>query len=124
MQKLVLLAAAGALGTLARYGLGGIAQRAFGSNFAWGTLAVNLTGCLFFGLVWALSENRLNITSQMRVVIFIGFFGAFTTFSSFVFETAEMLDDSQWLWAAGNFVIHNIAGLLCLILGLAIGRVI
>ena len=122
MQKLMLIAVAGAIGTLCRYGLGGVTQRAFGSNFAWGTVAVNLAGCLLFGLLWALAENRLNISGQARAFIFIGFFGAFTTFSTFVFETAQMLDESQWLWAAGNIVIQNVAGLACLFAGLAIGR--
>src|SRR3990172_3958479 len=98
MQKLLLIAIAGAVGTLCRYGLGGIVQKAFGSSFAWGTVTVNLVGCLLFGLVWALAENRLNISGQVRVFIFIGFFGAFTTFSTFAFETARMLDDSQWFW--------------------------
>lgn len=124
MQKLVLIAVAGAAGTLCRYGLAGVVQKMFDSSFAWGTVTVNLVGCLMFGLAWALAETRLNISGQVRALIFIGFFGAFTTFSTFVFETAQMLDESQWLWAAGNIVIQNIIGLVSLFAGLAIGRLI
>jgi CrcB protein len=124
VQKIIYLALAGAAGTLARYWLGGLVQRSIAVDFPFGTAAVNIIGCLLFGLLWALTENRLSISGQMRTVIFIGFFGGFTTFSSFAFETAQMLDDSQWLWASGNLILQNVLGLVGMIAGLAIGKYI
>jgi CrcB protein len=124
LQKIIYLALAGAAGTLARYWLGGLVQRNISVDFPFGTAAVNIIGCLLFGLLWALTENRLSVSGQMRTIIFIGFFGGFTTFSSFAFETAQMLDDSQWLWASGNLILQNVLGLVGMIAGLAIGKYI
>ncbi len=58
------------------------------------------------------------------MVIFVGFFGGFTTFSTFAFETARMLEGSQWLWAGGNFLLQNAAGIFAMILGLKLGSMI
>lgn len=124
MQKLLWLALAGAMGTLARYGLAGAAQRAFGGDFPWGTFTVNLLGCFVAGLFWSLAESRLSISGQMRVIILMGFMGAFTTFSAYVLETGELLRDAQWLWAAGNVVLQNGCGIVLFFLGLAAGRFI
>ena len=122
--KILYIALAGAAGTLARYWLGGLVQRNVTTDFPFGTAAVNIIGCLLFGLIWAFAENRFSISGQMRTIIFIGFFGGFTTFSSFAFETAQMFDDSQWLWASGNLILQNVLGLVGMIAGLAIGKYI
>ena len=124
LQKFVYLGLAGAAGTIVRYCLSGVIQRNAATTFPLGTAAVNIIGCLLFGLFWAFVENRLSITGQMRTVIFVGFFGAFTTFSSFVFETGQLLDESQWLWAAGNVLFQNIIGIVCILTGLALGKLI
>ncbi len=88
--KLLALCIAGALGTLARYGLQGLVQRWAGGSFPWGTLAVNALGCLAFGVIWTVASDRGLIGPQMRTILLVGFMGAFTTFSSFVFETAQL----------------------------------
>lgn len=123
-QKLAWLALAGSLGTLARYGLGGLVQRFAPASFPWGTLVINLLGCLLFGFVWALAENRMIISTQTRLILLTGFMGAFTTFSSFAFETSQLLDDSQWLWAAGNLLAQNICGIVLVFVGIALGRLV
>ncbi|MCP4611635.1 MAG: fluoride efflux transporter CrcB [Planctomycetes bacterium] len=123
-QKFVYLGLAGAAGTITRYWLSGVVQRNVTTAFPLGTAAVNILGCLLFGLLWAFVENRLSFTPQMRMIIFVGFFGAFTTFSSFVFETGQLLDESQWLWAAGNVLFQNIIGIICVLTGLAVGKLI
>ncbi|CAG1064595.1 Putative fluoride ion transporter CrcB [uncultured bacterium] len=123
-MKLILLAAAGAAGTLARYFLGGLVQRLYGGSFPWGTFAVNMTGTFLFGLVWSLAEDRLVISGQARAVILVGFMGAFTTFSSLMFETGELMRDSQWALAFGNLALQNIVGILFLFLGFMLGRLI
>ena len=123
-QKLFWLALAGALGTLARYGVAGTAQRAFGGEFPWGTLAANLVGCFLAGLFWSMAESRLSISGQMRTIVLMGFMGAFTTFSAFMLETGELLRDAQWSWALGNIALQNILGLILFFIGLGIGRFI
>ena len=81
-HEILWIALAGALGTLARYGLGGAVQTVLGQNFPWGTLVVNAIGCLLFGLVWTLAEERLLISGHLRFIVLVGFMGAFTTFST------------------------------------------
>jgi fluoride exporter len=93
-HQLVLLAIAGMAGTLARYWLSGAVQRLCGASFPWGTLAVNILGCLLFGFVWTLAEEWQVITEESRLVILTGFMGAFTTFSTFAFDTAEFLNST------------------------------
>jgi fluoride exporter len=123
-QKLALIAVAGALGTLARYGLGGLVQEHSGRVFPWGTVAVNLLGCFVFGVFWSSLEERWPASGETRTIILIGFMGAFTTFSTFIFETKKLMEDAQWLPAIGYFALHNVGGLAALIAGLAIGRLL
>jgi fluoride exporter len=124
LQKIIYLALAGAAGTLARYWLGGVISRNLSTGFPFGTAIINITGCLVFGLLWAFIESRLSISGQLRTIIFVGFFGAFTTFSSFAFETAQLLDESQWLWASANIILQNVLGLVAMVGGLIIGKYI
>ncbi|MGD9124588.1 MAG: fluoride efflux transporter CrcB [Desulfarculaceae bacterium] len=124
MTKLLLIAAAGGLGTLARYGLGGLVHRVLGMTFPWGTMAVNIVGCFTFGLVWYLAESRMLISGQIRIIVLAGFMGAFTTFSTFIFETGMFLRDGQWLTAILNVAAQNIVGLAALLLGFAVARLI
>ena len=116
------LAVLGAAGTPARYGLGGLVQRLHAGAFPWGTLAVNALGCFLFGLVWTLAEERLLISGETRAIVLIGFMGAFTTFSTFAFETGAMLRDTEWLLAAGNLLLQNGLGIGFFFLGVALGR--
>jgi fluoride exporter len=122
IARLGWLAAAGALGTLARYGLAGAVQRLHDSGFPWGTLAVNTLGCFLFGAVWSLAEERLVISGETRLVVLIGFMGAFTTFSTYAFETGAMLRDAEWWLAAGNVLSQNLLGIAGFFLGGALGR--
>ncbi len=123
-QKFAWLALAGALGTLARYGLAGLVHRIDGISFPWGTITVNILGCFLTGLIWALLESRWPATGQVRILVLVGFMGAFTTFSAFIFETGQMLNAAQWTSAAGNILLQNGLGLIALFIGAALGRLI
>jgi fluoride exporter len=124
VTRLALLVAAGAVGTLCRYGLAGLVQGALGARFPWGTLAVNLTGCLLAGLLFGLFESRWGLSGEARIIVFIGFLGAFTTFSGFMLETTELARDAQWLAAAGNLILQNGLGAAALYAGLVASRLI
>jgi fluoride exporter len=121
-KDLTILAVLGAAGTLARYGLSGWVQRLSGASFPWGTLAVNALGCFLLGIVWTLAEERLLISGQTRALVLIGFTGAFTTFSSFAFETVQLLRDGEMLLALGNVAVQNVLGVFCVVAGIAVGR--
>lgn len=122
LANLLWIGLAGALGTFARHGLAGVAQRACSGGFPCGTLAVNVLGCFLFGLIWSAAETRWPLAPEVRTAVFVGFMGAFTTFSSFAFETAELLRAAQWTTAAANVLAQNLVGLLGLFLGLYLGR--
>ena len=124
MLKLLCLGAAGAVGSCLRYGLSGLVHAHIKTTFPLGTAVVNVIGCLCFGLVWAVLESRLSIPPAARTVIFVGFFGAFTTFSSFAFETGQLFDSGQWAWALGNIALQNIVGLGAILAGLSLGKLI
>jgi fluoride exporter len=122
LVKVLLIGVAGAAGALARYGLSGLVQRFGNGTFPWGTLVVNLTGCFLFGLIWSIGEDRIAIGGHLRIILLVGFMGAFTTFSTLAFETTQMLRDAEWLRAGFNVAFHNIVGILVLIVGLKVGR--
>lgn len=122
MQKLLWIGVAGAAGALARYLLAGLAQRWGGSSFPWGTLAVNLLGSLLFGTIWALAEDRLLISAETRLILLTGFMGAFTTFSTFMYESSTLISDGEWTLATLNLFGSLAAGITCMFIGLAIGR--
>lgn len=124
MYKLALLALAGSLGTLARYGLSGAVYALLGRDFPWGTSAVNVLGCLLFGMVWTLADERMLISGEARTIILVGFMGAFTTFSSLIFETDQLLRASQWLYAALNLCGETVIGFAALWLGMVLARLL
>ncbi|MEZ4518648.1 MAG: fluoride efflux transporter CrcB [Chloroflexota bacterium] len=122
MHKLLWLGIAGGLGALSRYGLAGVVQRYSGTTFPWGTFAVNVLGAFIFGFIWSLVEQRLVISVETRVILLTGFLGGFTTFSSFMFETAALMTDGQWGLAALNLAGQAVAGIVAVFLGMAVGR--
>jgi CrcB protein len=110
------------VGTLSRYGLQGLVQTRTHSTFPYGTLLINLTGCLFLGFLGQLTLNRVLVSADLRIAIAVGFFGGYTTFSSFGWETAKMLEDGEWLRAAAYVGASVIAGLLLSVAGIRLAN--
>jgi fluoride exporter len=121
MMRVFLIALFGVAGTLARYGLEGAVQARGGAAFPLGTLAVNLSGCFLLGLVGRFSLNHLWVPPDWRVGLTVGLFGAFTTFSTFSWETVRMLDGGEWMKAALYVGASLFAGLLLMLLGMRLG---
>jgi len=123
-MKLLWIAIAGAIGTLARYGLSGLVQRLDGTSFPWGTFAVNVVGCFFFGVIWMVADRHVHFPSGVRSALLIGFLGAFTTFSTYMFESVELLRAGQYLSAVGNMGGQMAVSLVALVFGILLGRLI
>jgi len=120
--KIMLIALFGAAGTLARYGLQGVVQVRTGGTFPYGTLLVNLTGCFLLGLIAQFTMNRMVISPDWRVAIAVGFFGGYTTFSSFGWETAKMMEDGEWLRASAYVAASVVAGLFLSVAGIRLAN--
>ncbi len=93
-----------------------------GMSLPWGTAIVNVLGCLVFGLVWGVSENRMGLQPEHRLIVLVGFVGSFTTFSTFIFEVGMQVRDNQWFAVLGNMVGQNVVGVMALVAGLALSR--
>lgn len=109
----------GATGSLLRYALSlWIADR-WGETFPWGTLAVNVAGSFGIGLLSGLTatEGALLVSPTVRLFIMVGFFGGFTTFSSFSLQTLNLVQDREWLAAGGNIISSVIFCLLAVWIG-------
>jgi CrcB protein len=120
--RIVLLIVFGAAGTLARYGLQGVVQYRAGSAFPWGTLAVNLSGCFLLGAIGQFALNHLAVAPDWRVAITVGFFGSFTTFSTFGWETIRLAQDGEWSRAALYVAASLLGGLFLVAAGMRIGN--
>jgi CrcB protein len=116
---LLFVALGGALGALARYEIGGWVYDRMGEAFPWGTLVVNVLGCFLLGV--AVRWLQLSAASPvLRPFLTVGLLGAFTTFSTFSFETVALVQDGQWV-RAGAYVGGSVAaGLLAMVAGMAV----
>ena len=124
LTKILYLSLGGACGTLSRYFLSGAAQRLAGGAFPAGTFFVNMAGCLLFGAVWGFFENRLLPGSEVRLLVLTGFMGAFTTFSTYMFETATLVKSGQMMMAMANVVGQSVVGLALVMTGIVLGRLL
>ena len=116
---LLYIAISGAAGALARYGLGGWIQERAGFAFPWGTLVVNVLGCLLIGFALRYLE-AVRLTPEVRAFVGVGLLGAFTTFSTFGYETVALLEEGAWPRAAAYTVGSVILGIAAVYLGIAL----
>ena len=122
MRTIVAIGIAGALGALARYGLDGVVSRRLPTSFPWGTFVVNISGALVLGFLITLMTEQLTTSPWLRSALTIGFLGAYTTFSTFAFETMRLAEDGAVLLAAVNVLASVGAGLLAVYAGTWAGR--
>jgi len=121
MMKLVFLAVGGVTGTLARYFLSGSVHGALGTHFPHGTLVVNLFGCLIIGFLAALTEGRFALGPDMRLLLMVGFCGAFTTFSALIGETSGLIRDGETLRALVYVLLSVLVGFIVFRIGFFLG---
>ncbi|MBZ5543806.1 MAG: fluoride efflux transporter CrcB [Acidobacteriia bacterium] len=120
--RIFLLIVFGSAGTLARYALQGWVQDQSGPSFPAGTLAVNVIGSFLLGCIGQFALDHLWVSPEWRVAITIGFFGAFTTFSSFGWETAHLLDSGEWMRAAIYAGASVLGGIVAVMLGMRLAE--
>jgi CrcB protein len=112
------------VGANARYYIGLWAGSHLGATFPYGTLIVNLTGSFALGFLAGTTTGRLNISPEVRLMLGVGFLGAYTTFSSFTVETLTLLQNGNIVTGLVNILANNLAGLTCALLGVYLARAI
>jgi CrcB protein len=118
-----LIGAGGFAGAILRYWIGGWFQRLpIAESFPLGTLVVNVSGCLLFGILAEVAEVRGLLTAEMRQLLLIGVLGAYTTFSSFANDSVHLLRDGKQWFAVLNVAASLLLCLLALWLGRALAR--
>jgi CrcB protein len=122
MTRVLLIAVAGALGTLARYGVGLWAGKALGASFPYGTLIVNVAGCFLIALVSQLALSTTLISPTLRLTLTTGFMGGLTTYSSFNYETTNLLRQRGLAMGLANIGATLLGCFLAGMLGLMVAR--
>jgi len=117
MVVVFLIGLAGALGAMSRYGVGILAERVMGPHFAFGTLAVNVLGCLALGFLLELERGTSLVSHPLRLLLAVGFLGAFTTFSTFGYETLRYFQSGASHLALVNISANLVLGLGAIWLG-------
>ncbi len=124
-MSFVLVFVFGGVGCILRYLMGPAVQRMFeGWIFPIGTFSVNMLGCLIIGFLGQLAESKAMFQGDMRAAVFVGLLGGFTTFSSFGFETFQLIRDGQFLYASANAVLQLVLGLFFVYAGFVLSRLL
>ena len=124
MKTILPLVLGGSLGAVARWGLHRVVDLRFpaGAAFPWGILLVNVAGCFLFGWLFSRFEGREWASESLRLAVFTGFLGSFTTFSTFGWNTFELMRDGQAGLALLNVAASVILGLAAVWAGYSLGR--
>ena len=117
MNRYVLIAVGAALGANARYLVGVWASGRFGADFPYGTILVNISGSFVLGFLLSLSTGRLQLSPEARLLLAVGFLGAFTTFSSYAVESLNLWRDAGAWRSLLNVLGNNVVGLVAAVLG-------
>ena len=120
IKDILLVGTGSFFGGIARY-LVSLGMKGMGSTFPWATMTANIVGCLLIGLLWA-TFNRVNASSQLNLLLIVGFCGGFTTFSTFSKESLCLLQAGNYstfiLYALGSVVL----GIVAVALGYALAK--
>lgn len=122
MKTLIYIALGGAVGSVARFLLTKTVQQLWGGVFPWGTMAVNLVGCLLIGVLYGVTEKHGILSPDLRLMLTVGFCGGFTTFSTFINESLQLMHGGELL-ASALYVGGSVAlGLAMVYIGQAMIR--
>jgi fluoride exporter len=124
LQKYFFIALGGALGSLARYWVGSTVASRMGTKFPYGTFVINITACIIIGFSLAFLARRAELNAAWRFLVPVGFVGAYSTFSTFEWETYSSLQTGAFLIAGLYVVLSFVLGLIGVWCGVLIARAI
>jgi CrcB protein len=122
MKDIMLVGAGGFIGANARYLVNSVVARYVSASLPWGTLIVNVSGSFVLGAFLAWTTERVIADPGYRLLVAVGFCGAYTTFSSYAFESVRLLEQGHVWAAAANFIVNNALSVLAAIAGIALAR--
>lgn len=122
MNQVLAIAAGGAVGSVLRFWMSTWVHSFAGRSFPYGTLTVNVLGCLVMGFLFVLFIDRLSDNAVLRAGILIGVLGGFTTFSSFSIETFSLIEQGAWVKATANMAGSLVLSVAATWVGVILGR--
>ena len=124
MPKWLGLVLGGVAGTVARYTISGAAYKMLGTDFPYGTLVVNLTGCFLIGFLDTLAEEKFLLPPNARILLMVGFCGAYTTFSTLMLETSNLMKTGEPGKAFANVLASVVVGFLVFRAGVFLAEIL
>lgn len=123
LQEVITISLGAIFGANARYFVSRYCAKILGPEFPYGTLLINFVGSLIVGFFLIWTTERVLADPRWRLLVVVGFCGAFTTFSSYAFETMAYFEQGQWLLLLANFLSNNLLCLGAALAGMALARV-
>jgi CrcB protein len=123
-MNILIIGIGGFVGAVSRYGLALWIGQRWGRSFPLGTFVINVSGSFLIGLLMTLMVERFTENFQWRLLLVVGFLGAYTTFSTFEYETGALLKDGEWTFAMLNVILSVVVGFIALKLGEALAKMI
>jgi fluoride exporter len=123
LMPYLLVGLGGFIGAIARFEVARAIGALVESRFPWGTFAINVSGSFLLGVLGVIVAQKTAPDSEaLRLALGIGFLGAFTTFSTFEFETHALLDDGSWVMALANMIASLLLGLVAVRAGIVLAK--
>lgn len=124
MVKYLIIGAGGFLGANCRYLVGGWVAERFGSSLPYGTFLINVSGSFAIGIFLTAIMERFTAPFELRLFFAIGFLGAYTTFSTFAFESLALIESRAFMAAAANMVASVLVSMVAVTAGVIVGRLL
>jgi CrcB protein len=124
MQKILFVGVGGFVGAVLRYLISGLVYETWGVAFPYGTLVVNVVGAFILGFIVSITNEHLFISPDLKIVLTVGVLGAFTTFSTFCYESMSLIQTGNTLRATLNIFISVLLGLIFVFIGIKTGKLI
>ena len=124
LKASLIIGIGGFLGSISRYLLSQYVDKKIDALFPFGTFSVNILGCLILGILYGIAEKENLLTSELRLLLTVGFCGSFTTFSTFAYEKVQLINQGEWMTFSLYAIFSIFLGILAIIAGTTLIRML